>query len=68
MSKLANEIDREMIVEDRKKLMAYQKDIKNASIKNYDDLHMEFVCENENLTHEEIVLVKKVFDFLKSRV
>ena len=67
MNKLANEIDREMIEQDRERLRSFEKEIKKASIKNYDDLHMEFVCENYDLNFGELLIVKKVFDFLKSR-
>lgn len=68
MSKLANVIDREMMEQDRKKLRGFEKDIKETSLKNYDRLHMEFLNNNVDLTFDEIQFVKKVFDFLKSKV
>ncbi len=68
MSKLANVIDKEMMEQDRKKLRGFEKDIKETSLKNYDRLHMEFLNNNVDLTFDEIQFVKKVFDFLKSKV
>jgi len=68
LSKLANVIDREMMEQDRKKLRGFEKDIKETSLKNYDRLHMEFLNNNVDLTFDEIQFVKKVFDFLKSKV
>lgn len=67
MNTLASAIEREGIEKDRKRLMTFQEDIKRVAMEYYDELHCDFVCENEELTHEEILLVKRIFDFLKSR-
>lgn len=67
MSTFVKELESEEIKQDSRKLMTYQRDIKESTIKMYNELHCEFVCENEDLSHEEILLVKRVFDFLKSK-
>lgn len=68
MGNLADIIDREMMEQDSNKLRSFEKDIKETSLKYYDELHSEFICENENLTFEDILLIKKVFDFLKDKI
>jgi hypothetical protein len=58
--------DEENLALDRKNLRGMS-DIKRVFQGNYDQLHSEFVDEFNINDIEELVLVRKVFEFLKER-
>jgi hypothetical protein len=53
---------------DSKRLNFYNKNIKPEFQRNIDEMHLQFLCENQEIVDvNDLCLVKKVFDFLKTR-
>lgn len=71
MSEIRTLEEQEELVNDINKLRQYEREIKLASLRRYDELHSDFVDEilcNGDVSVEELELVRKVFEYIKSRV
>ena len=68
MAELRKLEEKEELQQDGRKLRRFELEIKETARRKYDELHREFLCENNDIQNvEQLNLVRNIFEFLKKK-